>query len=154
MLCNKWGKLTYNSIIRTYRPNFATSHETLRYNLVTEGYQLPLDYEMIVSSSAAEYVITETTIHADGATDELKLEYISNDISKLHYASDSFGEALALSIAAKLAFPITKEALIANALNKRAQEALHAQAYSDNQERRPSRFTKGLTSMSSWTNRR
>jgi hypothetical protein len=155
-LCKRWGALTYEQYLRAFKPNFATVKAKLQYNVVTQSYQLPSDYVIIVSTPLRDYAIRDTQIYLGtgnsgiDTSDGVEIEYISSEISKLHYASSLFIDALAHSIAAKLAFPLTKEPAIANSLNRDADECWKKYNYSDNIERRPSRVMKGLDSLSTW----
>lgn len=154
-LCGIWSSAVYNDMLRKYRPHFANTITDIHFNVVKQAHQLPTDYEMIVTAGeGVEYILREDNITIIGGTEEsIVLEYISNDINKIQTAPSQFGIALSYTIASSIAFALTKEASIANAMESRSTELWRVWNFSNNQERRPSRFAENLSKTTNWTTR-
>lgn len=155
-LCSTWANSAYKQTLREYRPNFAIVEKAIVYDMLAEAYMLPSDYVLVISTASDTYTISSNTIKLDSdGTDPLMVEYVTSDLTILEYASDLFIQALALTIASKLAFPLTKEAGIANSLSQQADTLWTKFNFSNNKERRPSRLSQSLTrSTSKWTRNR
>ena len=159
-LVGTWAYNTYYSALAKYRPTFATKTTTLHWNTSTKGWTLPQDYILVIDVTGIdEYLINNDIvkpIETDTTNNQysiIEVDYISNDLDLIQGVSPQFEKALAYDVAAQVAFVITKEQKLALALGQGAKTAWSDYSYANNKERRPSRFAKGLTNMSTWTRR-